>query len=294
MTLPIDPSAPPLSGSAARPPMGWWRRHRVLRNWLSGVASAVVVSVISGVALAVLTPGEDTGGGTGTPSSAAPDELPFSVDVLSRGDYCEPYVVNADPGGLASPHRVINPESRDWPADDEVAEWMQRVEAIPSQGRITLTLQGRTAKSVVLQDLDVEVVERRPALDATRVFTTEEGCGAGAIPRFFKIDLGGPNPRAVPLEGEDDAQNKIPAVAFPFKVSDTDPEIFIIEADPGACDCTWQLRLRWTSDGRSGTQVINDHGRPFRTAAFVEANARRYLAHSARGCPGGLAWCEEH
>ncbi|MFD0596834.1 hypothetical protein ACFQZ4_35075 [Catellatospora coxensis] len=60
MTLPLDPSQRPTPVAAARPAMGWWRRHRVLRNWLGGVASAVVVSVISGVALAYLTPGADT------------------------------------------------------------------------------------------------------------------------------------------------------------------------------------------------------------------------------------------
>ncbi|WP_155372580.1 hypothetical protein [Catellatospora vulcania] len=296
MTLPIDPyERRPVPGSpnpVARPPMGWWRRHRVLRNWLSGVASAVVVSVISAVAVAVLVPGEDTPGGAGTPSPAAPDAVPFSVDVLSRGDYCKPYTVNADPGELASPYRVMDPQSREWPADDEVAEWMQRVEAVPSRSRITLTLQGTSDKSVVLQDLDVEIKERAPVLDAPRVFLTEEGCGSGAVPRYFRIDLAGPNPQAMPQAGEDLARNKIPAVAFPFKVSDTDPEIFVIEADPGDCDCTWQLRLRWSSAGRSGTLVIDDHGKPFRTAAFAEANAQHFAVHAVRGCPGDLAWCE--
>ncbi|GAA1407161.1 hypothetical protein [Catellatospora coxensis] len=291
MTLPLDPSQRPTPVAAARPAMGWWRRHRVLRNWLGGVASAVVVSVISGVALAYLTPGADTPGGT-PPTSAAADQTPFSVDVLSRGDYCKPYVVNADPGELASPYRVMNAESRDWPADDEVAEWAQRVEAIPSRSRVTLTLQGTSDTSVVLHSLEVEVKQRGPALDAPRVFFTEEGCGSGAVPRFFRIDLDKPNPRALPQAGEDLARKEIPAVAFPFKVSDSDPEIFVIEADPGACDCTWQLRLRWSSAGRSGALVIDDHGRPFRTAAYVEASAQRFVVHAAHGCPGDLAWCE--
>ncbi|WP_144118648.1 hypothetical protein [Catellatospora sichuanensis] len=294
MTLPIDPSAHPVPGPVVRPAMGWWRRHRVLRNWLSGVASAVVVSVISGVALAVLTPGEDTPGGGAAPASAAADEPPFSVDVLFRGDYCAPYAVNAYPGELSSPHRVVDPDSRIRPADDEVAEWMQRVDAIPAEGRLLLTLQGSTEKTVVLQDMTVEVVEPRgPAIEATTLFYPESGCGAGESPRLFKVGLDTANPRPVPAAGVDAAGNEIPAVAFPFSVSESDPEIFAITADPGHCDCTWRLRLRWTSAGRSGTLVIDDHGRPFRTAAVVDTNARKFVAHSVRGCPGGLAWCEE-
>ncbi|MEU7823409.1 hypothetical protein [Catellatospora sp. NPDC049133] len=292
MTLPLDPSQRPAPVAAARPAMGWWRRHRVLRNWLGGVASAVVVSVISGVALAYLTPSADTPGGT-PPTAAAADELPFSLDVLSRGDYCRPYVVNADPGELSSPHRVMDPESRRPPADDEVAEWMQRVEAIPSEGRILLTLQGSTSKTVVLQDLTIEVVERGPAIEATRLYYPDSGCGANESPRLFKVGLDDANPRPVPVPGTDAAGKEIPAVAFPFSVSESDPEIFVITAEPGRCDCTWRLRLRWTSAGRSGTLVIDDHGRPFRTAAVVDTNARKYVAHSLKGCPGGLAWCEE-
>ncbi|MEU8078956.1 hypothetical protein AB0B31_26385 [Catellatospora citrea] len=297
MTLPIDPyerrPVPGPPSPVARPPMGWWRRHRVLRNWLGGVASAVVVSVISGVALAYLTPSGDTPGG-GAPTSAAADDPPFSVDVLYRGYFCEPYVVNAAPGELSSPHRVVDPDSRVRPADDEVAEWMQRVDAVPSEGLLLLTVQGTGEKTVVLQDLTVEVVEPKgPPVEAANLFYPDYGCGDGESPRLFRVGLDAANPQPVPEAGVDAAGNKIPAVAFPFRVSASDPEIFTITAEPGRCDCSWRLRLRWTSAGRSGTLFIDDHGRPFRTAAVVETNARKLIAHSYKGCPGALLWCEE-
>ncbi|MEV0455033.1 hypothetical protein [Catellatospora methionotrophica] len=296
MTLPIDPyerrsvpGPPPPPNPVARPPMSWWRRHRVLRNWLAGVASAVAVSVISGVVLAIVTPTTDPPGGTAT-SPAAPDQ-PFTVDVLSRGEVCLPYVVDADPASLASPHRVASAARGDRPSDDEVVAWMGKVGAVPSKGNLVLTVQGVSGKAVVLQGLEVEIVERSPAPAAPAVFIIEDGCGAEESPRLFDIVLDQPNPQAKPQDGVAAGGAKIPAASFPFSVSDSDPEIFLIEANPGRCDCTWRLRLRWVGDGRSGTLVIDDHGKPFRTSGYDEPAAQVYYERTANNCPSDVTWC---
>lgn len=48
--------------------------------------------------------------------------------------------------------------------------------------------------------------------------------------------------------------------------SGSDPEVVYIRADASAYDVTWVLDVHWSSGSRSGTPVINDNGRPFRTS----------------------------
>jgi hypothetical protein len=48
---------------------------------------------------------------------------------------------------------------------------------------------------------------------------------------FFDIDLDDYQPRADPQEGVDAADRVIPAVSFPYRISETDPELFLITVD---------------------------------------------------------------
>ena len=293
----VEPTQPPQTEGeqAAGAVRSWWRRNPTLRNWISGVTSAVVVTVVSGAVLAWLNLDDKPEGPGEQPASpsAAADGPPFAVDMLYRGGTCSPYLVDADPGSLTSPHTDPNRPLREQPTEDELIAWMHEVKAVPTHGRVVVTVLGGSGKSVVLQDLTVEVVERRPAVDQATVFTAESGCGEGALPRLFDVQLGADRPSLRPYAGKDEAGNVIPAVAFPFTVSEADPEIFEITADPGDCDCTWRLRLRWVADGRSGTLVIDDNGRPFRTAGFAEASARKYTDRISSGDCEGTTWCED-
>ncbi|MFI9819466.1 hypothetical protein ACIHFC_03160 [Streptomyces sp. NPDC052013] len=54
---------------------------------------------------------------------------------------------------------------------------------------------------------------------------------------------------------------------LPYRVSAKDPEVLLVTARTGTCDCRWYLELDWSSQGRTGTVRIDDHGRPFRTTA---------------------------
>ncbi|MEV4414570.1 hypothetical protein [Catellatospora sp. NPDC049609] len=292
----VEPTQPPQTEGeqAAGAVRSWWRRNPTLRNWISGVASAVVVTVVSGAVLTWLNLDDGPAGHGEQPASpsAASDGPPFAVDVLYRGVTCQPYLVDADPAQLVSPHTDPSRPWGDSPTDDEVIAWMHQTGAVPSHGRVLITVLGGSGKAVVLQGMTIEVVERGPARDVPAVYNVEDGCGAGEQPRLFATVLDTASPVLRPYPGADLAGNEIPAVAFPFTVSETDPEIFEITADPGACDCSWRLRLRWVAGDRSGTLVIDDHGKPFRTAAFVEATARRYLDRQSGGKCSEATWCD--
>ena len=61
---------------------------------------------------------------------------------------------------------------------------------------------------------------------------------------------------------------------FPYQVSATEPEVFLIIGEVTRSDVTWVAELSWVSGGRRGVTVIDDDGTPFRTAA--RSNATPY------------------
>lgn len=63
---------------------------------------------------------------------------------------------------------------------------------------------------------------------------------------------------------------------MPYRVSAEDPEVLLVTARTGACDCSWYLELDWSSQGRTGTARIDDRGRPFRTSAVKGLTSYAY------------------
>ena len=74
---------------------------------------------------------------------------------------------------------------------------------------------------------------------------------------------------------------------LPYRVSAEDPEVLLIDARTRNCACSWYLELDWSSQGRTGTVRIDDHGRPFRTTGIdglpryeYDTSARRWVPYS--------------
>ena len=82
-----------------------------------------------------------------------------------------------------------------------------------------------------------------------------------------QVDLDKDRPIAHSVAGND-AGTPIPAVRMPYRVSAEDPEVLLVTARTESCDCDWYLELDWSSQGRTGTVRIDDHGRPFRTSGI--------------------------
>jgi hypothetical protein len=119
------------------------------------------------------------------------------------------------------------------------------------------------------------------------------GCGGGVPARLFGIDLDRPVPlvRAQASQGIDPATGqatKLSPVAFPYRISDTDPEDFLITAQTGRYDCTWQLRLEWSSNGSNHIATLPGNGDVFRTTAST--GLPRYVLVQG---PGG-GWQKDH
>jgi hypothetical protein len=207
------------------------------------------------------------------------DELPpIAVDVRrgpvrtdSGWDDCRGYVIPRDPATIPPPPPIgtgVVEARRRW------AEALGGADAGSSM--IVVTVQGRSARSVVLQGLRVRVVARRPPPGGA---TVAAACGGPLSVRLVSVDLDRSPPAVVGTampDGDPAAAKELTPVRFPYVVSETDPEQFAIEASTKRCDCSWTAELLWVDRGRPGVTRIDDGGEPFRTIAT--RNAPTYLS----------------
>ncbi|MEU6344747.1 helix-turn-helix transcriptional regulator [Streptomyces sp. NPDC046977] len=153
------------------------------------------------------------------------------------------------------------------PAPQDATPWARTQGAVHG-GRILLSIsvQGRTDTAVVLEALRVRVIGRAAPVKGT-VYFTGQGCGSDISPRSFAVNLDKDRPIARPVPGNDSGTTT-PALQMPYRVSSKDPEVLFVDARTTSCDCRWYLELDWSSQGRTGTERIDDHGLPFRTSSI--------------------------
>ncbi|MEU3614010.1 helix-turn-helix domain-containing protein [Streptomyces sp. NPDC006872] len=167
---------------------------------------------------------------------------------------------------IAKPPQEVPPP----PTPADAAVWAASQGAV--HGRTTnlrITVQGRGSAAVVLEALHVRVVNHTtPASRRGIAYSTYEGCGAILVPRYFSVNLDARRPLARSMPGND-PDRPAPAIGFPYQVSLREPEVLLLAASTESCTCDWYLELDWSSQGRTGTMRIDDHGRPFRTTSIT-------------------------
>ncbi|MFF4565907.1 helix-turn-helix domain-containing protein [Streptomyces sp. NPDC001435] len=178
------------------------------------------------------------------------------------------YLIDRPPTKVAPP-----------PTENDATAWVAAHGAVSSgEQYVTLTVQGTGKETVVVESLTVRSDKRSPlAWNDYAMGYPGVGCGGGVPTRSFTVALDAARPAVVPEAGHRN---------FPFKVSESDPEVYYIRADASAYDVSWYLELKWSSGARHGTLRIDDHGRPFRTSGN---NARPAYEFPL----GGSGWVEE-
>jgi transcriptional regulator with XRE-family HTH domain len=278
-----EPRTP--AGSGPGPEAGSVPRWRRRRPWL-GIAA--VVAAIAATAVAVpsalsgsrtgtdpAATGRSRGAGAGAGSSAplrpgahpgVSTVSPVQVSVLDN-NWDEPcdrwYLSDRAPSSVPAP-----------PEPNGTTAWAARLGAIPAGHRLLeLTVQTTGDQPVVLHALYVHARRTGPAPHWS-AFNMGIGCGGGIIPASFAVDLDAPAPRPKPVPGSR-GDTTVPAAAFPFQLSRNQPQVLDIDASTKDGDVSWTLELLWSRGSTQGTLVVDDHGRPFRTAGAV--GAPRYL-----------------
>lgn len=162
-----------------------------------------------------------------------------------------------------SQHFLVNsaPEQVGPPASEQDApRWAAAYGAVSSGvQKIALTVQGTGEDTVVLEALHLRILTRGAPL-AWNDYSMGVGCGGDVATKSFDIDLDNGSPTITSKGGQRD---------FPYKVSESDPEVLYVTARTEAHDVRWDLTLDWSSRSRHGTVHIDDHGTPFHTSADV-------------------------
>lgn len=196
--------------------------------------------------------GTSSGGGRpGTGPSGAAQGTPVTARVRPFPYYPNPcaqnFLIDREPGDMLQP-----------PSEREAPTWVRAMGGVQAAGGfVEVTLQGTGKDTVVLERVDVDV-QRKSAPLKWNSYQSGNGCGGPVGTKSFGVDLDAAQPTAVPKSGQR---------SFPYKVSESDPEVFYFEIDTENYDVQWSLNLQWSSGGRSGVLRINDAGRPFRTSA---------------------------
>ncbi|MFC8343872.1 helix-turn-helix domain-containing protein [Streptomyces sp. NPDC057280] len=196
------------------------------------------------------------GGGSPTGGAGPGAAVPLSWTVNS-------HVWNAGCGHqyvIDKPSTQVPPP----PVAQDAAVWAAAQGALHGgETMVQISVQGRSSTAVVLEALRVRVVGRSAPAGGNS-YAMDNGCGGALTPRMFSVDLDADRPIAR-SEAGNDGENEIPAIRMPYRVSAEDPEILLVTARTVGCDCSWYLELDWSSQGRTGTARIDDHGTPFRT-----------------------------
>ncbi|MEU0037965.1 helix-turn-helix transcriptional regulator [Streptomyces sp. NPDC006333] len=169
-----------------------------------------------------------------------------------------------------SQHYLVNRKAAQVPPPPNEADargWVGALGGVAGgEQMLALTVQGTGRATVVLKGLHVRVVEKNAPL-AWNDYAMGVGCGGGVQTKSFGVDLDAGRPVTAPKAGQRD---------FPYKVSESDPEVFYVFADVRAHDVSWYLELDWSSGSKSGTVRVDDHGKPFRTSGSVGRPAYDY------------------
>ncbi|MFD5814958.1 helix-turn-helix domain-containing protein [Streptomyces sp. NPDC127038] len=183
-----------------------------------------------------------------------------------------------------SQHYLVNrpaPQVPPPPGESDARGWVAALGAVPGgEQMIALTVQGTGTATVVLKELHVRVLDKGAPL-AWNDYAVGVGCGGHVDTKSFTVDLDAGRPSVGVKGGQRN---------FPYKVSESDPEVFYIIAGAQAHDVSWYLELDWSSGAKSGTVRVDDHGKPFRTSGNVGRPAYNHPLGSSEwqtAPPGG-------
>ncbi|MFG2624992.1 helix-turn-helix domain-containing protein [Streptomyces sp. NPDC048473] len=232
-----DGTEPSATGSATPSPSGESRRPSASASAVEPGRTRPGTSKDSGEQGAA----EPTGGSAAVPLNVA--SRPYVYD----NPCSQHFLVDSAPAQVGPPA-----------SEQDAPRWAAAYGAVSSgEQRVALTVQGTGQDTVVLEALHVRVVAKGAPL-AWNDYAMGVGCGGGVDTKSFDIDLDNGSPAVTVKNGQRD---------FPYKVSESDPEVFYITAHAKAHDVRWDLSLDWSSGTRRGTVHIDSSGTPFRTSA---------------------------
>jgi hypothetical protein len=167
------------------------------------------------------------------------------------------------------------PDATDWPSYTAAESGFP---ASPME--VLITVQGHTETEVHLTKIEVRIRHKSSAPAGTLL---NDPCGDPGAYRWLAVDLDKKPPRLTSgfdkgmlqhwlnEPGSNISLEERTPIRFPYKVSSTRAETFLITARTKTCDCEWTAILSWQSAGKTGKTMITDNGNPFHTIGVNRA-----------------------
>jgi hypothetical protein len=133
-----------------------------------------------------------------------------------------------------------------------------------SKTGLGFTVQGKEGQTVTLLGLTVEVVSKHEPLRGSRVPAV---CQGDPPNRNLSVNLDQTHPQVVKATARAGDGGSTSDTGWPYTVSGSDPEHFVVQPSTRAHDVIYTLRLKWAWNGKRGELRIDDQGKPFRTTA---------------------------
>lgn len=128
-------------------------------------------------------------------------------------------------------------------------------------------------------------IQRRSPVPSNGSLVRTGDCGSGMGYRVFDVDLDRSPVTVTPVAGtEPGTEAKVPPVSFPYKVNNTDPEIFLLNFSDKNCNCEFSITIDWVDNGHHGQTVIDDHGAAFHFIPDVKLS-RYYVTLDENNAP---------
>ncbi|MFB6823963.1 hypothetical protein ACFCXA_20495 [Streptomyces virginiae] len=128
-------------------------------------------------------------------------------------------------------------------------------EAVPADLTIIrLNVQGKSGRAVTVRNITVKRSEDSPLPKQSMRLRYEGACGGANMSRFA-VNLDKKTPKLEFKDGESDT-GAMRVRGFPVKVSESDPENFVIVAFTSAHLHRFSLSIEWSSDGVAGTTEV--------------------------------------
>ncbi|MGW5847686.1 hypothetical protein ACWFQ8_06910 [Streptomyces sp. NPDC055254] len=154
--------------------------------------------------------------------------------------------------------------------ESEVRSWERQENAVPTAQSMSLFLQGGSAKRVVIEGLDIEA-RCRESLAGVYV---RSPIGGGLPSRMFDIALDAPGGPTVEPLGKSGVESDEPETgSFPYTVTESELEHFLLEVRAENHACEWKGTLRWNVDGKRGSTKIDNNGGFFLVTAHNRATS---------------------
>ncbi len=260
-------------------PTKWSKSKRwvvgIIGTALAGALTTILVNVFNGIGHAASHLLPTTSSSRHLSPTTSPSSTPVFVAVRREAGFsggCGTWIVTKPVNHLAPP-------SGGGASD----QWVEQSDAIDASNygfrsgqqpngasNIDVTVQGRTATPVILTG--IQFVPVRRSTQKIRGGAITVACGGPMEASGIEVDLSR-NPikivssfsYMIPTLPAGQPQWLLTPLRFPYKVTNTDGEVFKIVAYAHSY-CAWYAILYWSVDGRNGQSIINDSGRPFQTA----------------------------